>query len=101
MSGQSGGDVSVGCGRGCQKDAELFLAPAVSLAGHVNDGDDCSLFAVSISLDRVTNLLGQVPSLLQPDLSLAGAGKAIVRVRPDGKESNPFLLQRRIGDENP
>jgi hypothetical protein len=70
------------------------------LAGHVDDGNDCSLFAVFISLDRLTNLLGQVPSLFQSDLSLACAGKATVRVRHDGKEPNPFLLQRRIGDQD-
>src|SRR5258708_8069972 len=100
MPGQSSRDVGIRCRRRCQKDAEQFLAPAVGLAGHVNDGNNGSLFAVFISLDRVTDLLGQVPSLLQSDLSLARTGKAIVRVRHDGKESNPFLLKRRIGDQD-
>src|SRR5258708_22855604 len=100
MPGQSSRDVSIRCRRRCQKDAEQFLAPDVGWAGDVNDGDDCSLFAVFSCLGRVTNLLGQVPSLLQADFALARTGKAIVRVRYDGKESNPFLLQRRIGDQD-
>src|SRR3984893_14984833 len=83
MPSQSGANVGIGRCVGGKKDSEEFLASGVELTRHVDDGDDSPLFTGGIRLNHVADLLGQIPSLFEADLSLACTRKTVGGVRHD------------------
>src|SRR5260370_19333451 len=83
------------CGsRSGKKDSGSLFAPAISLALHVDNGDDGPLNRVLIVLDHFANACSEGNSLFQSYFPMPRTGKATVWVWNNAEESCVLVAER-------
>src|SRR5258706_4819991 len=96
MTRESCRAVGICSGRGGKKDSGSLFAPAISLALHVDNGDDGPLNRVLIVLDHFANACSEGESLFQSYFPVPGTRKARVGIGNNAEESGMFVAKRRI-----
>src|SRR5260370_32966287 len=85
------------CGsRSGKKDSGSLFAPAISLALHVDNGDDGPLNRVLIVLDHFANACSEGNSLFKYYFPMPGTRKATVWVWNNAEESRMVIAERGI-----
>src|SRR5271156_5798536 len=99
MSGHAGRRIGIG-GRGeRQMNAQQCLESPIGLTLDIDNGDDWPLDAATIGGDSFTHMVGERPSLFEPELAVLCPRKAIPRVRHEREQSHPLVSPRSIADE--
>src|SRR6185295_17948473 len=100
VSGHAGSRIGVG-GRGERKvDAQECLKAPISLALNIDDGDNRPLRIGGIGSDGFPNVMGECPSLLEPELTVLGSRKAISLIRHNREQPHPLASPGCVGDEH-
>ncbi|MCY1420957.1 hypothetical protein D9M71_365960 [compost metagenome] len=99
MTGQTGTGVTARrCGQRLMN-AEGFFAATVSLARHVDDGDQGAFAGLAlIGGDDFIHGLGQAPAFEQPHFAIACTDEAVFRVGHHCDETHRLIAQRTVRD---
>ncbi|MNQ83924.1 hypothetical protein D3C85_990290 [compost metagenome] len=99
VPGQTGLGIAVdGTGQGLM-DTQGFLAAAIGLARHIDDGDQGALDRpVAVGGDRFIHRPGQAPAFQQADFAVAGTGERVGGVGDHGDKAHWLPAQYPVGD---